>query len=194
MEHFGLLAACRSHNQHSLKPIWYYVPCMNNKTFDMPGKNFLKSSILCFKFDDKGALPINVFYNIVLKCFNLPGWSILTERDQICMYNNAACFILQENIVVLCICKFQIQVQVWWFPEKKDNKLLERIRKSVDKIFKEHTKYSYKVGYKCQNGVLNAEEDESFIEESEFPVSDVLCRTCDIDKKHPLSNDICWVG
>lgn len=117
-----------------------------------------------------------------------PDWSILIEKDEICIYNNAACFSLKEqHIVVLCICKFQIQVQVWWIPGKKDLKLLEGIKESVETILKVHTKYSYEVGYKCKNGVLNAEADKSFIEESEFPVSNVLCRTCDIDMKHPVS-------
>lgn len=194
MEQLGLLTACTSHYERSLKSTWYYVPCMNKKKFDKTGDGFLKSSILCFKFDDEGQLPIHVFYSIVLKCFKIPGWLILTEKDQICIYDNAACFSYQEHILVFCICKFQIQVQVWWFPEKKDVKLLKGIKESVEKILKGHTKYSYKVGYKCKEGVLNLEEDKSFIEECEFPVSDILCRTCDIDKKHPVSNDICWVS
>lgn len=194
MEHFGLLAACRSHEHSVLKSVWYYVPRMNNKIFDKHGEGFSKSSILCFKFDDEGSLPINVFYNIVLRCSNLPGWSILRERGKLCMYDNAACFLLQENIVVLCICNFEIQVQVWGLLERKDNTVLEGIKKSVEKIFKEHTKYSYKIGYKCQNAVINAMEYICFIEESEFPISFALCRTCDIDKKHLVSNDICWVG
>lgn len=194
MEHLGLLTACMSHNQHPFIPIWYYVPCMNKKKFNKTGEEFSKSSILCFKFDDEGKLPIHVFYSIVFKCLKIPDWSILTEKDEICMYDDAACFSLKEHIVVLCICKFQIQVQVWWFPGEEDLKLLEGIKESVETILKVHTKYSYKVGYKCKNGVLSAEADKSFIEESEFPVSNVLCRTCDVDMKHPVSNDRCWVG
>lgn len=194
MEQFGLLTACSSHNQQFVKPSWYYVPCMNKKKFDKTGEEFSKSSILCFKFDDKGQLPIHVFYGIVLKCFKIPGWSILTEKDQNCIYENAACFSCNENILVLCICNFQIQMQIWWLPEKKEAKLLKGIKESVQEILNKYTKYSYKVGYKCQNGLLNAKEDKSFIEESEFPVLDVLCRSCDIDKKHAVSNDICWVG
>lgn len=191
MERLGLLTP---HYQHSIKSTWYYVPCMNKKKFDKTGEEFLKSSILCFNFDDEEKLPIHVFYSIVFKCFKIPCWSILTENGQICMYDNAACFCLQEHIVVLCISKFQIQVQVWWFPEKKDDKLLEEIKESVEKILKVYSNNSHKVGYKCQNGILNSEKDKSFYEENEFPLSDVLCRTCEIDKKHPVGNDICWVG
>lgn len=194
MDHLGLLTACMPHNQHPSIPNWYYVPCMNKKKFNKTGEEFSKSSILCFKFDDEGKLPVHVFYSIVFKCFKIPDWSILPEKNENCMYANAACFTLKEHIMVLCICKFQIQVQVWWFPGKEEVKLLEGIKESVEQILKAQTKYFYKVGYKCKNGVLGAEEDGSFIEESEFPVSDVLCRTCDIDKKHPVSNDICWVG
>lgn len=194
MEQFGLLTACTSHIQHSVESTWYYVPSMNKKKFDKTGDDFLKSSILCFKFDDAGNFPNHIFNSIVFQCLRIPEWSILTEKDQLCIFGNAACFNFKEQIVVLCICKFVIQVQVWWFPGKEDAKILEEIKESVEKTLNEHTKYSYKVGYKCQMGILNSDEDKSFIEQSEFPVSgDILCKTCVIEKKHYLSNDICWV-
>lgn len=191
MEHFGLLTVC---TQHPVQSTWYYFPCMNKKKFDKIGEGFSKSSILCFTFDEEGQLPIHVFYGVVLKCFKTPNWAILTEENRKCIYENAACFSLQEHILVICICKFQIQVQVWWFQKKKDTKLLKEIKQTLVRILQEYTKYSYKVGYKCQNGVLNAENDLSFVEQSKFPVSNFLCRTCVIDKKHAVSNDICWVS
>lgn len=109
------------------------------------------------------------------------------------MYDNVVCFFLKEYIVVLCNCKFQIQVQVWWFFEKKDIIFFEKIKVLVEGILKIYIKYFYEVGYKCYNGVFNVEEDKFFIGESEFFVLDVLCRECDIDKKYFVSNDICWV-
>lgn len=53
---------------------------------------------------------------------------------------------------------------------------------------------SYEVGYKCQKDVLNAEKYLSFIPEFIFPVSNFLCETCDVEKKHPVGNDTCWVS
>lgn len=195
MEQFGLLTESTSHipQSESVNSTWYYVPSMNKRKFDKTGEEFSKSSILCFKFDDKGQLPIHVFYGLVVKCFKIPEWSILTENGKNCIYENAACFSFKEHILVLCICNFEIRMQVWWFPGKKDAKLLEGIQYSVLNILKMYTKYSYKVGYKCQNGMINATENKSFIDQSKFPLSDFLCKECDVDKKHPVFNDISWV-
>lgn len=172
----------------------HYIPCMNSKKFDKTGANNSKSSILCFKFEETKQLPTNVFYGIVSKC--LENWSILTEKtkDNTCLYHNAACFSFENHVVVLCICKFQILVQVWALPEIYDAKLLKEIKQSVEKLIQEYKMISYKVGYKCQRDMLNAEKDLSFIPENIFPVSNFLCETCDVEKKHPVGNDTCWVS
>lgn len=172
----------------------HYIPCMNSKKFNKTGANNLKSSILCFKFEETKQLPTNVFYGIVSKC--LENWSILTEKtkDNTCLYHNAACFSFENHVVVLCICKFQILVQVWALPEIYDAKLLIKIKQSVEKLIQEYKMVSYEVGYKCQRDVLNAEKDLSFIPENIFPVSNFLCETCDVEKKHPVGNDTSWVS
>lgn len=196
MGKLGLLTECKSNIQQS-KPaeqIWYYVPSMNKRKFNENiGHPNDKSSILCFKFDDKGQLPFYVFYGIVGKCCNIPGWSIWVQQEQKCIYENAAYFSFEEHILVLCICNYQIQMQVWWCPAKKDPKLLKKLKESLENILKEYTKYSYKVGYKCQNGVLNSKEDNSFIDESEVSRSDVFCKWCKTGT-HLVNNNICWVS
>lgn len=169
----------------------HYIPCMNSKKFDKTGENNSKSSILCFKFEETKQLPTNVFYGIVSKC--LENWQILTEKtkDNTCLYYNAACFPFEKHVVVLCICKFEILVQVWALPEIYDAKLLKDIKQSVEKFIKEYNNVSYEVGYKCQRDMLNAEKDSSFISENSL---NLLCKTCDVDKKHPVRNDTCWVS
>lgn len=171
----------------------YYFPSMNSKRFDKTGEHNSKSSILCFKFDDEMQLPINVFNGIVLKCSKLNDWSILTEgaKNNICLYQNAACFSFQKHIVVLCNCNFEIRVQVWASPKIYDGRLLKKIKHSVEDIIHDDD-LSYEIGYKCRKDVLNVEEDVSFISQNMFPVSNHLCEICDIDKKHEVDNDICW--
>lgn len=175
-------------------PTVHYIPCMNSKKLNTTGANYSKSSILCFKFDETKQLPTSVFYGIVSKC--LENWQILTEEteDNTCLYYNAACFPFETHVVVLCICNFEILVQVWALPEIYDAKLLKDIKQSVEKLIQEYKKVSYKVGYKCKRDVLNAEKDSSFIPENIFPVSNLLCKTCNVDKKHPVRNDTCWVS
>lgn len=192
MQQLGLLTTFQT--LRSVPSIVHYIPCMNSKKFDKTGENNLKSSILCFKFDETKQLPTNVFYGIVSKC--LENWSILTEKtkDNICLYHNAACFSFKNHVVVLCICKFQILVQVWALPKIYDAKLLKEIKQSVGKLIQEYKMVSYEVGYKCQREVLNAEEDLSFIPENIFPVLNFLCETCDVEKKHTVGNDTCWVS
>mgnify|MGYP005950655881 CR=1 FL=1 len=84
-------------------------------------------------------------------------------------------------------------MQVWASPEIYDGRLLKEIKHSVEDIIHDD-KLSYKIGYKCRKDVLNVEEDVSFISQNIFPVSNHLCEICDIDKKHEVDNDICWVG
>lgn len=194
MARLGLLAVCDS--ECSRKSTWYYIPSMNKRRFERTDKGFSKSSILCFKFDKQGQLPLFVFHGVVLECFKIPDWSIVTENEgQKCIYETAACFSCQSHIVVLCVCEFQIQVQVW-HPAKDgiDLTLLERVKKSVEDIIQKYKKYSYKVGYKCQNGVFHDETDKSFVEQEKFPVTFLLCPTCKLGNKHHVSNEVCWVG
>lgn len=106
-----------------------------------------------------------------------------------------ACFSYRHGIVVVCLCKFQIQVQVW-IPEKDGiigTVLLDKIQRSVEEKISEIKNNNYNIGYKCQNGMLNAEEDNSFIALKEFPVSNVTCQRCALGNKHYVDNNICWV-
>lgn len=194
MQQLGLLTLLKE--LRSVDSTVYYFPSMNSKKFDKTGNDKEKSSILSIKFDEKGQLPINVFHGIVLKCSKLYNWSILTERakDNICLYQNAACFSFQKHVVVLCNCFFEIRVQVWASPEIYDRRLLKKIKHSVEDIIQDNDVLSYEIGYKCRKDVLNVEEDVSFISQSIFPVSNHLCEICDVDKKHVVDNDICWVG
>lgn len=193
MQQLGLLMQLKE--LHSIDSTVYYFPSMNSKRFDKTGEHNLKSSILCFKFDDEMQLPINVFHGIVLKCSKLNNWYILTEgaKNNICLYQNAACFSFQKHIVVLCNCNFEIRVQVWASPKIYDERLLKKIKHSVEDIIHDDD-LSYEIGYKCRKDVLNVEEDVSFISQNIFPVSNHLCEICDIDKKHEVDNDICWVS
>lgn len=194
MQQLGLLTPLK--DLRSVDSTVYYFPSMNSKKFDKTGENNSKSSILCFKFDDEMQLPINVFHGIVLKCSKLNNWSILTEgaKDNICLYQNAACFSFQKHVVVLRNCNFEIRVQVWASPNIYDGRLLKKIKHSVEDVIQDDDILSYEIGYKCWKDVLNVEEDVSFISQSSFPVSNHLCEICDVDKKHVVDNDICWVG
>lgn len=108
--------------------IVYYILCMNSKKFDKIGENNLKFLILCFKFEEIKQFLINVFYGIVLKC--LQNWFILIEKikDNICFYYNVVCFFFENYVVVLCICKFQIFVQVWVLLKIYDVKFFKEIK------------------------------------------------------------------
>lgn len=192
MEQLGLLAICFTNNDHI--PM-YYFPSMNKRRFKNPDKNFKKSSILCFEFDKNGQLPFYTFYCLVVKCLTISDWSILQENEKNCLYENVACFSYRHGIVVVCLCKFQIQVQVW-IPEKDGiigTVLLDKIQRSVEEKISEIKKNNYNIGYKCQNGMLNAEEDNSFIALKEFPVSNFTCQRCALGNKHYVDNNICWV-
>lgn len=188
MERLGLLAM-----QHETK-LWYYIPSMNKRKFnldiDIGGP---KSSILCFQFDENKQLPVFLFYGIVLKCMQIPKWSILQENEKICLYENAACFKLLDHIVVVCLCKHQIQVLV---PAKGkiDENILKEVEQSIENKIQEYKEYKYNIGYKCQNGMLNTKNDNSFVAKTEFPVSIHICDRCIVSKKHYVDNKICWVG
>lgn len=191
MERLGLLAI-----HHENKP-WYYIPSMNKRKFkntdiDMGGQ---KSSILCFQFDENKQLPVFLFYGIVLKCMQIPKWYILRENEKICLYENAACFSFLDYIVVVCLCKYQIQVQVLVPAKGKiDVNLLKEVEQSIERKIQEYKGYNYDIGYKCQNGMLNTENDNSFVAKIEFPVSKPICDRCIFSKKHYVDNKICWVG
>lgn len=191
MEHFGLVAICNA--QHGKLP-FYYFPSMNKRRFKNQSNHFTKSSILCFQFNEDGQLPFNIFYRLVVKCLKIPEWSILQEHGQNCWYENVACFSYQHCIVVVCLCKFQIQLQVWnpGINGDIEPELLGDIQPSVEEKLSEE-KYLYKIGYKCKNGTLNVEEDNSFIAQTQFPVSILNCPCCALDNKHHVDNNICWV-
>lgn len=65
----------------------------------------------------------------------------------------------------------------------------------MEQIMGTHHKYCYRVGYKCQNGKLNDEADNSFVDIKSFPVSGVdFCEMCTLENVHSIDNNICWVG
>ena len=194
MDHFGMLVVCNSNNS-----IWYYFPSLNRKTFnkeqDIP-MSFKPSSILCFQFDGKGQLPIFLFYALVSKCNKIEGWDILVEDKKKCIYEKTACFSYRDLIVIVCICKFQIQVQVF-FPPDYDNErigpILVEIQTTMEWNIRQFKQYTYEIGYKCQNGELLCEKDNSFIALDDFPTDRLLCSRCVVSKKHIVENAICWV-
>lgn len=199
MEHFGLLAICNEEDVDSKKENanWYYFPSLNKRKI---GKNleklktFRSSSILCFQFDEQRQFPIFVFYALVSKCIKMSGWSILTEGNNKCIYDNVACFSFKSHIIVICICKFQIQVQVFLPKDDVCSNILREVQASVEKKIKEFQKYIYIIGYKCQNDALYCEKDNSFIPLEKFPVnSRFLCDKCNLSEKHFVKNSICWV-
>lgn len=195
MEQLGLLAKCYSKRPKWEETPWYLVPSMNKKKFDKMMLAFcFKSSILCFQFD-REQLPMHVFYGVVFQCLKIPGWSILPEEhNEICIYENVACFLFQNRIVVLCVCRSQIQVQICDL-EKEDNVLTlqTEVQIEVSKIIQTFENYPSSVGYKCQYGVFNDENDTSFFRQQSFRASNILCNMC---KKplHNVDNKVCWVG
>lgn len=193
MEELGLLAICNSQIEEAL---FYYIPSMNKRKFKNSDSNFKKSSILCIQFNENAQLPFNIFYRLVVNCLKIPEWSILQENNQNCWYENVACFSYRHCIVVVCICKFQIQLQVWIAEKNRDIdlELLGDIQRSVEDKISENKKYTYEIGYKCKNGLLNAEEDNNFIKQREFPVTKLHCPICALENKHYIDNNICWVS
>lgn len=167
MEQLGFLTM-----MHEKRP-WYYIPSMNKRKFENTEiyKGSTKSSMLCFMFDEKRQLPVFPFYGIVLKCMHLPKWSILRENDKICLYENSACFLFRRHIVVICLCKYQIHVQVWApARENIDVNLRLEIQKTVAGKIREYKGFRYKIGYKNHNSVLNTKDDTN----AEFPVDNTI--------------------
>lgn len=192
MEKLGLLGVC-----HSEKPPWYYIPSMNKRKYDKNtrGNDITTSSILCFMFDEKKQVPIYIFQDLVLKCFQNPKWSISPEgKNKYCIYENMACFLFENHIVDICLCKFQIQVQVW-LPEKSEiySSILSKIETDVEKILQESKKRScdIAIGYKCHNSVLNDERDETFFEKNKLLSQKNICNFC--KPVHSVDKAICWV-
>lgn len=194
MEQLGLLAKCHSKRPFSNETPWYLVPSMKKKKFDETIlKNCSKSSILCFQFKEE-QLPMHVFYGVVFQCLKIPGWSIFTDekKQQICIYEKVACFLFHGRIVVLCVCKSQIQVQICDL-EKEASALTSEVQNEVSKIIQTFEKYPSSVGYKCQNGVFNDENDTSFFSKERFTDSQILCNACK-EGWHKVDNKVCWVG
>lgn len=192
MEKLGLLAICNTENPGTkVNETWYYIPSMNKRKFELDDKEFSRSSILCFQFDKQGQLPIFVFYGAIVKCMQIPDWSIFELNGQNCIYENVACFSYLHLLVKICVSTFQIQVQVCFPRGESIGKELEKIQRSIEKILKVFKNYSFQVGYKCINGRFNAEEDNSFISMEMFRVSGLKCKTCYV--LHYVESDICWV-
>lgn len=191
MERLGLLAIM--YKNESL----YYIPSMNKRKFvnNDIHKGCSKSSILCFLFDENGQLPVFLFNGIVLKCMKIPKWSVLREKnDQMCLYENLACFLFNNHTVVVCLCKYKIQVQVLDPTSNSiDVNLLREIQQTVEEKIQEYKGYTYGIGYKCKNGIINTGDTNSFIAIAEFPVSTHVCQNCKGEKLHFVDNAIFWV-
>lgn len=189
MEQLGLLAACQTGDK-----MFYYIPSMNRRRFKDTEELKTKSSILCFQFDELGQLPDFLFYGIVIKCTKIPGWSFLREKGENCIYDKVACFLYRHRIVVMCLCKLQIQVQLR-VPTTRgiDQELLEKVHNLVKEKIEECNNYKFDVGYKCENGVFNDEKEDSFVALEEFSVEESMCPICPVSKKHYLGKEMCWV-
>lgn len=194
MEHLGMLVVFNDKTS-----VWYYFPSLNKKIFNKEQYNpnsFTSSSILCFQFDEEGKLPIILFHALVSKCNKMKGWDILQEDEKKCIYQKTACFSYVDIIVIIGICKFQIQVQAF-FPPEYDNEnidqVLVEIQKTIERNIRQFTQYSYEVGYKCQNGELLCEKENSFISLDDFPCDQLFCSRCNVSKTHIVDNSICWV-
>lgn len=189
MEQLGLLAACKTE-----KNLFYYIPSMNKREFKDDGKHVKKSSILCFQFEKHGQLPVYLFDSIVIKCLKIPEWSILQEKGDNCIYDKVACFSYRHLIVVMCLCKFQIQVQLRALAKREIAQgLREEVQNLVEEKIKECKKYVFQIGYKCENGIFNNEDEDSFVAVEKFSAENAMCPVCPFSEKHFLGKEICWV-
>lgn len=193
MEQLGLLAICNTESPDTKEiRTWYYIPSMNNRPYGINDDEFSKSSILCFQLVDKGQLPVFVFYRAIVKCMKIPEWSIFKKEGKNCIYENVACFSYRHLLVKICLCAYQIQVQVCFPTGESIDKELEIIQTSIRKTFIEFQNYEFEIGYKCRYGRFNADDDNSFISLERFPVSQMKCEMCKV--LHYVENKICWVG
>lgn len=189
MEQLGLLTACQTKTK-----TFYYIPSMNKRKFKDDGKYMKKSSILCFQFEKHGQLPVYLFNRIVIKCFEIPEWSILQEKGQNCIYDKVACFSYRRLIVVMCLCKFQFQVQLRAPADLEiAQELCEEVQNLLEEKIKECEKHEYRIGYKCKNGIFNNEDEDSFVAVEKFFAEHPLCEVCPFFEKHYLGKEICWV-
>lgn len=196
MEHLGLLAKCHKNSAgFEGETRLYYVPSMNKRRFNKTDGGKTKSSILCFQFHRNGQLPFYLFPCVVVKCMEIAKWSISKENEQYCLYENAACFSFQRYTIVVCLCMFQFQVQVWLSGDEGciESDDLREIKQSVNEKLKQFEKCTYDIGYKCQKGALNSKNDRSFIAEEEFFETKPICNKCEDGFEHDVDKRICWV-
>lgn len=201
MEKLGLLAKCNSKRPYCNKtPFrkgtpWYFVPSMRKGKFDETSlKLYTGSTILCFEFEKK-QLPKHVFYGVVFQCFNIKEWSIykLKSLDELCLYENMAGFSFCGIVVLICVCQNQIQVQT--YRKKSESNILsfnKKIKKEVSRIIEGFEKFPSSVGYKCEKGVFNDENDLSFFPIESLSASPVQCSWCKVC--HDVDVNLCWVG
>lgn len=197
MERLGLLAIYNSEKAVSGNYTWYYIPSMNKRKFDKTGTEFLKSPVICFHFNEHGQVPIKVFHGVVIKCFNIPEWSIYTEKNekQRCLYENAACFSFKSHIVVLWTCRYQISVQIWdTAREDICLTLFLELKKSLEGIIRKFKKYSYEVCHKYKYGLFNTDDEKIFTEQERFPLLTLLNKRLDVDNQHNVDNPTSLVG
>lgn len=195
MEKLGLLAECHSERPYRKGTPWYFVPSMRKGKFNETSlKLYTGSTILCFNFK-KEQLPKHVFYGVVFQCFNIKEWSIykIDPKKELCLYENMAVFSFRGIIVLICVCKNQIQVQTY---RKKSESIMlslnEEILNEVRRIIKGFEKFPSSVGYKCEKGVFNDENDLSFFSIETLSASSVQCTWC--EPWHDVDMNLCWVG
>lgn len=194
MEKLGLLAMCHSERPNSKVTPWYFVPSMRKGKFDETSvEMYTGSTILCFEFKKK-HLPKHVFYGVVFQCIKIQDWSILTlESEELCLYENMAGFSFCDIVVLICVCKNQIQVQTYCKNNKINTLSLNtKIQNEVSRIIKGYEKYPSSVGYKCEKGVFNNENDLSFFSIESLFAAPVTCKRC--RPWHDVDRSLCWVG
>lgn len=194
MEKLGLLAICHSERPKSKVTPWYFVPSMRKGKFDKTiFEMYTGSTILCFEFKKK-QLPKHVFYAVVFQCIKIQDWSILLlKHKELCLYENMAGFLFCDIVVLICVCKNQIQVQTYCKNNKINTLSLNtKIQNEVSRIIKGFEKYPSSVGYKSEKGVFNNENDLSFFSIESLFAAPVTCKTC--GPWHDVDRSLCWVG
>ena len=123
----------------------------------------------------------------------LPFLELLTKQHIRCIYDEVACFSFRRHIVLLCVCKFQIQVQVCNLANTIEANILIEIKSMLESTMEEFLTQTYRfdIGYKCINGKFH-DEGFNFISEMDLKDDKKLCGFC-LDY-HELGNGIDWVN
>ncbi|XP_062607057.1 uncharacterized protein LOC134268830, partial [Saccostrea cucullata] len=170
MQRLGLIAV-RSGDEEKLR---YLVPCINKRTLNLAiFDKCRKSSILCFSMSEISTFE---FHRLIIRC--LQHWKIFVHAQEECIYHNAAFFKYKLYIIAICICRNQIQLQLFVFKGDSVEEMIQSdVRSTVYSILESHFKERHiSVGYKCIQSTFCDKNDMSFFEED--ALEDRLCETC----------------